>query len=167
LLTIIREGLAQPLRRLYDSDDFLHITFADIFTHHFTEEVLCSPQSLWRYLQKMAANKVRDANRKYLIAQRRNLNREVQWDSIRDESEIWSRDLAPEEALLLKELVEDRLAHLLNQLPLILRGMIELVIAGHSVTEIARLLQQKPKRVYRAMEWLKRKILEDRQPCQA
>jgi DNA-directed RNA polymerase specialized sigma24 family protein len=128
---------------------------------HFSDEVLESPESFWLYLKKTAQNKVRDAQRKYLVAKRRDLRREVPLDEIGIGKELWSKELSPADALLLKELVEDRLEHLMKQVPPLMAAILELLLQGYNSVEIAHLLGLQPKRVYRAMEWLRNKILED------
>jgi RNA polymerase sigma factor (sigma-70 family) len=160
LLTVIRAFLSRPLRKLYDSEDFLQDTFEAIFKTYFTQQVLYSPQNLWPYLKKIAENKVRDANRKHLLSQRHNITLEVSLENTAAYEEATSRELSPEEALLLKELVEERLVDLLDQLPSTLREIIQLVMRGHNVQEIAHKLNLDPKRIYRAIGWLNRKVLE-------
>jgi RNA polymerase sigma factor (sigma-70 family) len=159
LLAVIRKVLLPPLRRLYDSDDFLAETFAAIFTRHFSDDVLDSPESLWPYLRRIAENKGRDTERRHLVGKRRDLAREVPLEKSHDE--LWSKDLSPLEALLLKELVEDRLEDLVNQVPPLMRAILELLLQGNNSAEIAHRLDLEPKRVYRAMEWLKGKIMEE------
>lgn len=112
LLTVIRRTIYRPLRRIYDSDDFLLATFAEVFTRHFTDEVLRSPASLWPYLKRIAENKVRDAERKYLVAGRHNISRDISLGDLPSEQELCSKDLSPHDVLVLKELVEERLNEL-------------------------------------------------------
>ncbi len=161
LLTVIRRLLSPVLRRLYDSTDFLAETFAAIFTKHFSDEVLKSPESLWFYLKKTAENKVRDAQRKFLATKRHDLRREVLVEDIRIADEFCSKELSPADALLLKELVEDRLDHLMNEVPPLMAAILKLSLQGYLGTEIAAQLGLEPRRVYRAMEWLRKKIMED------
>lgn len=122
---------------MYDSDDFLAETFIEIFTTYFKDEILRSPETLWPYLKRIAENKVRDVNRKYLRTQRYNLNRVKSLESLeaeeRDES-LWAKDLSPEEALILKELVEERLAHLVGLLPTLMQRIIELLLDADEAT---------------------------------
>ena len=56
LLKTIRKVITRPIRRLYDSEDFLLATFRQIFTRHFSDEVLASPQILWPYIKRIAEN---------------------------------------------------------------------------------------------------------------
>ncbi len=160
LLSVIRKILSQPLRRLYDSEDFLLETFQAIFTKHFSDEVLESSGSLWRYLKMIAENKVHDAQRKY-FGKRRDLSREVSLDKTQGQKELWSQELSPAEALLLKELVEDRLEDLLKRVPPLLAAIIELLLQGYNGVEIAHRLGVEPKRVYRSIEWLRNEIMGD------
>jgi RNA polymerase sigma factor (sigma-70 family) len=163
LLAVIRHVLRPPLRRLYDSDDFLNETFVKIFTTHFTDGILRSPETLWPYLKRIAENMVRDANRKYLHSQRYNITRNRSLENLprREHQEnLWARDISPEEALLLKELVEEQLVHFINQLPMLMQRIVRLLLGGAMTSEIAEQLGIEPKRVYRAMEWLKKKIRE-------
>jgi RNA polymerase sigma factor (sigma-70 family) len=157
LLAVIRAILSKRLRTLYDSDDFLQDTFSQIFTAHFAHDVLESPNRLWPYLRRIAENKVRDANRKYLVSQRHNITLELSLEQLGQVS-AESRDLSPEEAFMLKDVVEVHLAELLEQLPTMLRQVVELLLQGMNGQEIARGLGVEPKRVYRAMAWLNRKV---------
>jgi len=160
LLLVIRRVIPQRLRRLEDSDDFLQSTFTQIFTKHFSDEVLRGPETLWPYLRRIAENKVHDAERKYLVSQRHPLGRDVPLENLPGQ-DPQSRDISPCEALILKELVEDRLANLIRQLPALLRQLVDLVLKGNTGHEIADQLGIEPKRVYRAIAWLKEKVLEN------
>jgi RNA polymerase sigma factor (sigma-70 family) len=163
LLAVIRDTIQPPLRRLYDSDDFLGETFIQIFTTYFTDEILRSPDTLWPYLKRIAENKVRDANRKYLHTERHNINRVTSLESMGKEERdvcLWARDISPTDALLLKELVEERLVHLVSQLPAMMQKIIQLLLGGATTGAIAQRLGVEPKRVYRAMDWLKKQIRE-------
>ena len=161
LLAVIRRVICPPIRRLYDSDDFLASTFAEIFTRHFTDEVLQSPANLWPYLKRIAENKVRDAERKYLGSQRYNIRREVSLEDLESQECLWSTALAPDEVLILKEVVEERLHEFALQLPEMLRMIIKLLLSGQNGIQISDQLGVGPKRVYRAMAWLKKKITAD------
>lgn len=150
--------LFPPLRRLFDSDDFLLETFASVFTKKFSDDVLSSPHKLWPYLQRIAENKVRDAKRKYLLGPVHCLHREVPWETLVSQDEPCTAALAPAELLLLKELVEDRLADLLEQVPSLLQEILLLLLAGQNTTEISAQLDLEPKRIHRSVQWLKRKL---------
>ena len=160
LLAVIRRVICPPLRRLYDSDDFLADTFAEIFARHFTDEVLQSPARLWPYLKRIAENKVCDAERKHLGSQRHNIRREVSLDELKSEECLWSTDLGPDEVLILNEVVEERLDDLIVQLPSMLQRIVRLLRQGNNGLQISHRLGVEPKRVYRAMAWLKRKIAD-------
>ena len=88
LLAVIRCRLSLPLRRLYDSDDFLASTFVEVFTRHFSDEVLQSPTSLLAYLKRIAENKVHDAARKYLATRRFNIRGEISLHGIGSRSRL-------------------------------------------------------------------------------
>jgi RNA polymerase sigma factor (sigma-70 family) len=161
LLGVIRRLIGRPLRRLYDSDDFLLSTFKEVFTKHFSDEVLRGPETLWPYLRRIAQNKVHDAERKYLVSPSHNLQRDVPLDDLDEEDEaLCCKRITPEEELILKELVEDRLNNMLRKLPSLLQDIINLLLEGNSGIEIAVQLGLEPKRVYRAIDWLKRKVLQ-------
>jgi hypothetical protein len=68
--------------------------------------------------------------------------------------------MSPADMLILKELVEDRLANLVEQLPPLLQTIIQRLLSGEVALQVARSLGIESKRVYRAMDWLKRKIIE-------
>ena len=162
LLAVIRQVIKPRLRQPGD----LTISCArpsSRFTTYFAEEVLRSPETPLGLSQENCRNKVRDANRKYLNTQRHNINRVRSLESLEPEELeecLRAKGLAPDEALLLKELVEERLCHLIGQLPSMMQKIIELLLGGATTAEIADHLGVEPKRVYRAMEWLKKKIRE-------
>jgi DNA-directed RNA polymerase specialized sigma24 family protein len=161
LLAVIRRVIGRPLRRLYDSDDFLLSTFKEIFTKHFRDEVLCDPQTLWPYLKRIAENKVRDAERRFLLSERHKLDRDVPLANLNRHGEtLPSKELSPQEEAVLRELVEERLQNLIRQLPSLLQDIVALLLEGNSGLEIAVELGIEPKRVYRAIDWLNRKVLE-------
>jgi RNA polymerase sigma factor (sigma-70 family) len=157
LLLVVRRVINPDIRRLYDSEDFLLSTFTEVFTRHFSDEVLKSPQTLWAYLKKIAQNKVHDAQRKYLVAAGRNLARQVPLEDLTAD-DLLSTELSPESMLMLKELVEDRLEDLIRQLPELLQIIIRRLLDGHSAAAIAHDMGLEQKRVYRAIYWLKGKI---------
>ncbi len=131
LLAVIRKGLSHPLRRLYDSDDFLNDALAEVFSRKFSAEVLDSPQALAAYLRRIAENKVRDAARKRLLSKRFTIVLEESFDAARiNEMEPCSTEFTPEEALVLRELVEDRLIAFLDELPAVYQAIVRLVLDG-------------------------------------
>jgi len=158
LLTVIRRVIQRPLRRLYDSDDFLLSAFKEIFTRHFSDEVLCDPDTLWPYLKRIAANKVHDAERRHLNSPDHDLHRDVPLEQFADLLE--SGELSPLELVILKELVEERLEDLIEQLPILLQNIVDLLLEGNNGIQIAMNLGIEAKRVYRAINWLKRKVAE-------
>jgi DNA-directed RNA polymerase specialized sigma24 family protein len=160
LLAVIRKVIRRPIRRLYDSDDFLLSTFKEIFTRHFSDEVLCNPDTLWPYLKRIAENKVRDVEHKYLVSESYRIDRDVPLHQLAEDQVPKSREFSPDEMLIFKELVEERLEHLIQQLPVLLQNVVDLLLEGNSGIEIAVLLGIEPKRVYRAINWLKSKIME-------
>lgn len=161
LLMVIRKVIPQPVRRLEDSEDFLQSTFTRIFTRHFSDEVLRGPETLWPYLKRIAENQVRDARRKYLVAEKHQLGRDVPLEVLGDQHEsLECHDISAEEALLLKELVEDRLDDMIRQLPRLLRPIVKLLLEGYNGPEIAHQLDIDMKRVYRAIDWLKKQVMK-------
>lgn len=149
LLAVIRRGLSHPLRRLYDSDDFLNDALAEVFSRKFSADVLDSPQALAAYLRRIAENKVRDAARKRLLSKRFTIVLEESFDAARmNEMEPCS----PDETILLRELVEDRLIAFLEELPAVYQAIVRLVLDGRGVREIADRLHLTPLRVYGSLE---------------
>jgi RNA polymerase sigma factor (sigma-70 family) len=161
LLAVIRKVIARPLRRLYDSDDFLLAAFREIFTRHFSDDVLRGPQTLWRYLKRIAENKVRDAERRRLACERHNIRHDIPLHFLEEDQLPADTELSPVDQLIFKELVEERLDDLIRQLPVLLQNIVDLLLEGNSGIQVAVQLGIEPKRVYRAIEWLKRKVLED------
>jgi hypothetical protein len=84
----------------------------------------------------------------------------VPLDNLKSEKCLWAKTLSPHEILLLKELVEGRLEDLIDQLPTMLQEIVRFLLQGHTGISLAHQLGVEPKRVYRAMEWLKRRITE-------
>ncbi|HMF17132.1 MAG TPA: sigma-70 family RNA polymerase sigma factor [Gemmataceae bacterium] len=162
LLMVIRKVIPQPVRRLEDSEDFLQATFTQVFTKHFSDEVLRGPETLWPYLKRIAENQVRDARRKYLVAEKHQLCRDVPLEILGNQHEaLQCRDFSPHEALILKELVQDRLDDLIRKLPSPLRPIVKLLLEGYSGAEIAHQLDIEMKRVYRAIGWLKKQVMKE------
>jgi DNA-directed RNA polymerase specialized sigma24 family protein len=159
LLAVIRQVIFRPLRRLFDSDDLLLSAFAEVFTRHFSDEVLRSPATLWPYLKRIAENKVRDAGRKYLVTRRHDIRRDIPLDLLTPKEEPVSKNLSPEDLAIFNELVDERLDHLLGQLRMLDRAIVQLVLRGQLGVAIAARLGLNPKDVYKRIKWLKNRIL--------
>jgi DNA-directed RNA polymerase specialized sigma24 family protein len=131
-----------------------------VFTGHFSDEVLRSPQILWTYLQRIAENKVRDAERKYRGFQRYNICHDVPLEELAADDCLAADGLSPQELAWLKECVEEKLVRLVEQLPRMLQFIIRRLLEGHLACDIAKELGIEVKRVYRAIAWLQKKTCE-------
>jgi RNA polymerase sigma factor (sigma-70 family) len=158
LLAVIRRVLYRPLRKLFDSDDFLIDTMAQVFVAKFSQDVLNSPPALWRYLRKIAENKVRDATRKHLRTRRFGFAREQPFPDDLGEQEPEAVGFSPDETLLLQEFFENRMAAIMSGMPLVYRAVARRILIGHSVRQIAEEFQLESKQVYRVVESLKKKL---------
>jgi RNA polymerase sigma factor (sigma-70 family) len=152
LLHVIRHRLSHPLRRIFDSDDFLLETFAEALIRKLNEDVFKSPQTLLAYLQKMAVNKVRDAERKYLGTQRYNIGNDVPLDGLGPQPDVPSKEPPPLAKLISKELVEEAFTQVVERLPPFYRNIVQLLLDGRTPKEIAAETGVKQKDVYRLIQ---------------
>jgi len=160
LLAVIRKVITRPMRRLNDSDDFLFATFRVIFTRHFRDEVLRRPETLLPYLKRIAENQVRDAERRRLAADKHRCGPDIPLHFLREDELPVGREASPPDELIFRELVKERLDDLIEQLPILLQNILDLLLEGYNGVEIGMKLGVHPKRVYRAIAWLKRKVQE-------
>lgn len=65
VLRAVRAHLGWPLRRLYDSDEFLQEVALELCYHDLPPEVFESAERFMSYLAGMAVNKVSEARRRY------------------------------------------------------------------------------------------------------
>jgi RNA polymerase sigma factor (sigma-70 family) len=158
LLAIIRRHLYNKVRRLYDSDDFLMETFRAIFTSHFTRAVLQSPETLWRYLARIAQNKVRDVLRR-LATKRRDLGCELSAEGRYLEEYLYSRELSPHDQVWLREAVADKLKETLHSMDERQRDICLLILQQQNGAEIAHRLQCSRHEVHDALERLEKQLL--------
>lgn len=93
-------------------------------------------------MKLIAENKVRDAKRKYLLSSGHDIRRDVSLETLTPEEEenLISRDLSPEEAYMLKELVEERLEDFIDQLPEMVQTIVRLLLKGAMGDDIAQRL---------------------------
>ncbi len=150
LLDHIRKLLQQSprLRRMFDSSDFLQETLISIFCKRFEEELLDCPAALWSYVMKIATNRIRDSQRKYLLSERFSLKHEVPLDdNVCPEAFL---DDSTEQQRLVEELAEQWLADFQQQLSPVDRNIATMILAGKCVEEIAHRCHQSP----RIVRWL-------------
>jgi RNA polymerase sigma factor (sigma-70 family) len=150
LLWAIRSKLAPPLRRQFDSADFLQAVWASFFTGPLQDYHFDSPEALMGFLVRLASNKLCDATREVLYTQKRGLNRTRSLDG---SAGIPAKDVAgsaptPSQIVLAEE-QWDRLlkSHVLPQHQHILKLLRE----GHTQQEIAQELHLNERTVRRVL----------------
>ena len=77
LLRVVRRRLPRPVRRLYDSGDFLQAVWATFLANDVDPAAFDSSERLLAYLRQIAANKVSDQIRCRFARQKTCLDREV------------------------------------------------------------------------------------------
>ncbi len=136
LLQTIRLRLRVRLRTLFDSEDFLQHARLKLLEANL--ENCKSPAAFVAFMKTIAANSVREADRKYLQYEKHNLQREVHLPDERDENtDPLAREPGPLESLLATEHWQE----LQKGLSPIARQFSELLREGHTRKEAARLLQ--------------------------
>ena len=140
VLRIVRLQLTWPLRRLYDSDEFLQEVTVELWTHDIAPEVFESPERFMDYVTGLAVNKFREARERY-HAQKRALRRDVVAavrERLRKEDAERERARAAEHDQQLDQQAE--LARLERGLPARYRAIIRLRLRGWTQKAIAKFL---------------------------
>lgn len=75
-----RRRLRQPLRTLFDSEDFLQDVALKLSGRELPTDVFDSLAAFMGYLKRILANELTDAERRYLRSAKRNLRRDVHLD---------------------------------------------------------------------------------------
>jgi RNA polymerase sigma factor (sigma-70 family) len=92
LMRVIRRKLHQKIRTKFDSQDFCQAVWASFFALPAEKYTFDKPEELLRFLVDLARNKVVEAVRQRMVAQKYNVNREV---SLTDQFQGGVADVLP------------------------------------------------------------------------
>ncbi len=149
---IIRRRMLPSLRRLFGESDFLQETRIALYEKVIPERFFRTPQGFVAWLSKVVANKVRDANRKYL-AEKNKLTRDIPFQELSEEQLndlIDENPLPPEDHFSEREYEEA-----VRKLNLRSRLVVFFVRNGTPYAEIAYLLDISEKTVARTVASLR------------
>jgi RNA polymerase sigma factor (sigma-70 family) len=149
LLFVIRRRLAPRLRRQFDSADFLQAVWASFFTVRQQQRHFDTPEALMSFLVRIATNKVSDAARQVLHAQKRGADRTCSLDD--PTAEYSQRLIGPQPTPSQIVLAEEQWDRLLDEQPLPYRRVLELLREGHTQGEVAEQLRLSVKTVRRVV----------------
>jgi len=155
MLPIIRAIMPLRLRKMYDSDDFVQEGMINLLTAKVEVAILESPARFWPYIKRVVENKVRDVSRKYLATGRFGFQRETAISDNDLRAIAASIDLSIEDTILLKDLAVDHLNEVLNEIPIVDRPLVILLIKGYSFDRIANRLNVSPAFILNAIERIK------------
>ncbi len=138
VLMDVREQLGWPLRRLFDSDDFLQEVAVELSSHDIAPEVFESAERFMAYVTGLAVNKVSEERRRYATLKRA-LSRDIAL-AVRERVRLLKRAhasaLAPDHEERVDQ--EDELARLERGLPPVHRAIVRLRLAGWTYAAIAK-----------------------------
>jgi RNA polymerase sigma factor (sigma-70 family) len=156
LVRAIRRRLGKRLRSQFDSADFVQAVWASFFTDPLQNYDFGSPEELIAYLTSLAANKVCDAARQGLQARKRNLNRVRSLDGSAAvaATTLAARTPTPSQVMLAKE----RWDRLLQGQPPHCRHILLLLRQGHTLQEVAQVLDVSERTVRRVVDRAARRI---------
>src|SRR5262249_21500116 len=152
LARVAQQQLGRKLAARVDGEDVVQSVFRTFFRRQACGEFqLDSTAQLWRLLVKITLLKARARGRHHSAA-----CRAVAAETAADD---WSPDAVaheptPEEAATLNDLVE----HVLDGLPPLYARILEMRLAGHSVTEMAPQLGLSRQTIYRALDLLQQRL---------
>ncbi|MGC1275853.1 MAG: sigma-70 family RNA polymerase sigma factor [Planctomycetaceae bacterium] len=147
LLRVVRRRLPRPVRKLYDSEDFVQAVWATFLCHDIDPAAFDSSERLLAYLRRIAANKVSDQIRQRFATQKTCVDREVSLDGVGDSRIAASSGATASQVAIAHE----RLERLLRDQPAHYRRLIELKVAGAGTAEIAKELGLNPGTVRRIL----------------
>ncbi len=147
LLRVVRRRLPRPVRKLYDSEDFVQAVWATFLCNDVDPAAFESSERLLAYLRRIAANKVSDQIRQRFATQKTSLDREVSLDGVGDSRIAADVAATPSQVAIAHE----RLERLLAGQPEHYRRLIKLKVAGAGTAEIAKELGLNPGTVRRIL----------------
>jgi len=135
LLYAIRRKLSKRLRSRFDSMDFSQDVWASYFAQPVRKRMFATKNELLAFLTRLAQNKVIDATRRRLAAQKYNVNREQSIHDSRffDKDRLTADQPTPSQILMSKE----EWRRFLHRVPLVYRRIFILLRQGLSKEEIA------------------------------
>lgn len=151
LIELARSRLSPKLTRRLDPEDVVQSAFRSFFRQARTgRDDVREEEDLWRLLAAITLHKVL-RRAKYHRAKKRNVSSEesgVLWSALRAVGhEAYAREPTPEEAITLKEQVEE----VMRRLSKLQRRVIELRLQGNSVEEISIEARCSERSVHRAV----------------
>jgi RNA polymerase sigma-70 factor (ECF subfamily) len=131
----VRHRLHDKLRAQYDSLDFVQDVWASVVAMPPDRYEFHTPAGLVKFLTRVAENKVTDAHRQKLYAQRRDVNREEPLPMTPDDCDaaLHTREPSPSQRVSGREQWEK----LLGRFPPGYRPMLELLRDGYTHEEVA------------------------------
>ena len=152
ILRVIRSRLHRKLRPKFDSDDFLQDVLVSFFHDPPPPGAFQESKAFFKYLTRMAQNKVIDQVRGGL-AQKRDFQREnsLQGSARVEALGVVGPDPTPSEQAVANE----KWVNLVKDQPPKLQRALELLRQGHSHVEIARELDMNVKMVQRLVQKLR------------
>jgi RNA polymerase sigma-70 factor (ECF subfamily) len=150
LLQAVRRRLSKRLRTKFDSLDFVQDVWASFFANPPAGHLFDGPDQLVAFLTQVARNKVVDATRQRLVGQKFSVNREQSLDNstIGGPGEVQGNQSTPSEIVGRREQWDQ----LLQEQPLVYRGILVLWREGKARSEIAAELGIHPRTVQRVIE---------------
>jgi RNA polymerase sigma-70 factor (ECF subfamily) len=154
LRRIIRRRLSGPLRRVFDSTDFLQETWKDFYAKALDKRFAC-PGQLLAFLASMAEVRLLQAQRRYLDSAKRDLRRQQPLedsDADREQGPVTHQQTPDQIAS-----ARDECDHLLHGLAPEYQQALLMLRDGYTYQEIAELLGLNEKTVRRLLERLRHK----------
>ncbi len=150
LLRVIRRRLARPLRRQFDSADFVQAVWASFFAARPDRRHFESPEALIAFLAQVAKNKMADAARREFQAGKRDVNRthSLEGSAAAPAALAHSRSPTPSQVVG----AEDQWDRMLEGQPEHARQILGLLRLGHTHDEVAARLGLNEKTVRRVVE---------------
>ncbi len=141
LIELIRRQLGWRLREVEGSTDIAQSVLQSFFSRVRGNQVHFGPDdSLWPFLVTITLNKIRN-RAKYWQREKRDVSRQV---ALADHHDPLQRDPSPQDATVLKELIEQ----LLEPFPQRRRTIIKLILEGHAVRDIAQQVGTTERTIY-------------------
>lgn len=153
----VRRRLARPLRRQFDSADFIQSVWASFFTSP-RQHTFASPEALVAFLSQVAYNKVAEKTRQRLGTLRYDISREVPLDGGPSGGPPAELIPAPTPTPSQHAQADDRWRSLVDGLGPGPRRALEMLREGHSHAEIAARLGVDRKAIQRLLERLLRRL---------
>jgi len=152
LIELIRRQLGYKLKEVEGSTDIAQSVMRSLFDHAKDDQVRFGPEdSLWPLLVTITLNKIRN-KAKYWQRERRDRSRQV---TLAEHNDPLESEPSPQDAAMLAELIQQ----LLEPFPERRRKIIELILEGYGVGEIAAMVGATERTVYNTRQ-AAAKILE-------